>query len=144
MEFSFLRGFGMSAALIGAIGAQNAFVLRAGLRREHVLAVVLVCAFPDALVIALGVLGVGTLAQGSPVLLAVARYGSAAFLTVYGALAARRAWRNSGMALDDEPPTRLRTALATCLALTYLNPHCWLDGTIALVMWGIAASLLRA
>jgi len=199
MEFSFLRGFGMSAALIVAIGAQNAFVLRVGLRREHVLPVVLVCALSDALLITLGVLGVGTLVQNSPVLLAVARYGGAAFLIAYGALAARRAWRSSGMALRDAPPTSLRTALATCFALTYLNPHCWLDtvvllgavagqlpaaqrsafglgataasfawffalgygarllrsvferpvawrwldGAIALVMWGIAASLLR-
>ena len=199
MEFSFLRGFGMSAALIVAIGAQNAFVLRVGLRREHVLPVVLVCALSDALLITLGVLGVGTLVQDSPVLLAVARYGGAAFLIAYGALAARRAWRSSGMALRDAPRIRLRTALATCLALTYLNPHCWLDtvvllgavagqlpaaqrgafglgataasfawffalgygarllrgvferpvawrwldGAIALVMWGIAASLLR-
>ena len=199
MEFSFLRGFGMSAALIVAIGAQNAFVLRVGLRREHVLPVVLVCALSDALLITLGVLGVGTLVQNSPVLLAVARYGGAAFLIAYGALAARRAWRSSGMALRDAPPISLRTALATCFALTYLNPHCWLDtvvllgavagqlpaaqrsafglgataasfawffalgygarllrsvferpvawrwldGAIALVMWGIAASLLR-
>jgi len=199
MEFSFLRGFGMSAALIVAIGAQNAFVLRVGLRREHVLPVVLVCALSDALLITLGVLGVGTLVQNSPVLLAVARYGGAAFLIAYGTLAARRAWRSSGMALRDAPPTSLRTALATCFALTYLNPHCWLDtvvllgavagqlpaaqrsafglgataasfawffalgygarllrsvferpvawrwldGAIALVMWGIAASLLR-
>ncbi len=141
MEFSFLRGFGMSAALIVAIGAQNAFVLRTGLRREHVLAVVLVCALSDALLITLGVLGIGTLVQNSPVLLAVARYGGAAFLTVYGALAARRAWGSSGMALRDAPPTSLRAALATCLALTYLNPHCWLD---TVVLLGAVASQLPA
>jgi len=141
MEFSFLRGFGMSAALIVAIGAQNAFVLRVGLRREHVLPVVLVCALSDALLITLGVLGVGTLVQNSPVLLAVARYGGAAFLIAYGALAARRAWRSSGMALRDAPPTSLRTALATCFALTYLNPHCWLD---TVVLLGAVAGQLPA
>ena len=105
------------------------------------LAVVLVCAFPDALVTTLGVLGVGMLVQGSPGLLAVARYGGAAFLTVYGALAARRAWHSSGMALDDAPPTSLRTALATCFALTYLNPHCWVD---TVVLLGAVAGQLPA
>ena len=132
IELSYLRGLGMSAALIVAIGAQNAFVLRAGLRREHVLAVVLVCAFSDALLITLGVLGVGTLVQGSPVLLVVARYGGAAFLIGYGALAARRAWRGSSLTPADAAPSSLREALGTCLALTYLNPHCWLDTVVVL------------
>ena len=120
MEFSFLRGFGMSAALIVAIGAQNAFVLRAGLRREHVLAVVLVCAFPDALLTTLGVLGVGTLVQGSPVLLAVARYGGAAFLTVYGALAARRG--APGAAAAWRWTTHPRRACARRLPLALRSP----------------------
>lgn len=141
MELAFIRGFGMSAALIVAIGAQNAFVLRAGLRREHVLAVVLVCALSDALLIGLGVLGVGALVQASPGLLALARYGGAAFLVGYGALAARRAWRSTGMALHEAPKTSLRTALVTCLALTYLNPHCWLD---TVVLLGAVAGQLPA
>ena len=132
MELAFIRGFGMSAALIVAIGAQNAFVLRAGLRREHVLAVVLVCALSDALLISLGVLGVGALVQASQWLLALARYGGAAFLFVYGALAARRAVHGTGMAVQEAPATSLRTALVTCLALTYLNPHCWLDTVVVL------------
>ena len=132
METAFLRGFATSAALIVAIGAQNAFVLRCGLRREHVLAVVLVCALSDALLITLGVAGLGTLIQDSPRLLAVARYGGALFLFVYGALAARRALHSESLTTRDEPPMSLGAAIAACLAFTYLNPHCWLDTVVLL------------
>jgi L-lysine exporter family protein LysE/ArgO len=132
MEFAFAKGFAASAALIIAIGAQNAFVLRQGLKREHVLAVVMVCALSDALLITLGVAGLGTLVQHSPVMLKVARYGGAAFLFAYGCLAARRAWAAHAMALPPSAPLSLRAAIATCLAFTYLNPHCWLD-TVVLV-----------
>ena len=76
METAFLRGFATSAALIIAIGAQNAFVLRCGLKREHVLAVVLVCALSDALLITLGVAGLGTLVQGSRPTTCLCRYAS--------------------------------------------------------------------
>ena len=132
MELAFIKGFATGGALIVAIGAQNAFVLRQGLKREHVLAVVLVCALSDALLITLGVAGLGTLVQHSPVLLQVARYGGAAFLVAYGFFAARRAWAASAMALPPSKPLSLHTAIATCLAFTYLNPHCWLD-TVVLV-----------
>jgi L-lysine exporter family protein LysE/ArgO len=132
MELVFAKGFATGGALIVAIGAQNAFVLRQGLKREHVLAVVLVCALSDALLITLGVAGLGTLVQQSPLLLNVARFGGAAFLIAYGFLAARRAWAASTMALPPSQPLSLRAALATCLAFTYLNPHCWLD-TVVLV-----------
>jgi L-lysine exporter family protein LysE/ArgO len=113
MELAFVKGFATSAALIVAIGAQNAFVLRQGLQREHVLAVVLVCALSDVLLISVGVAGLGTLVQGSPLLLALTRWG--------GALSAQR----SG-------PTSLRAAITACLAFTYLNPHCWLDTVVLL------------
>ena len=132
MELAFAKGFATGGALIVAIGAQNAFVLRQGLKREHVLAVVLVCALSDALLITLGVAGLGTLVQHSPVLLQVARYGGAAFLIAYGCIAARRAWAVSGMVMPSSTPLSLHAALATCLAFTYLNPHCWLD-TVVLV-----------
>lgn len=125
-------GFFTSAALIVAIGAQNAFVLRQGLKREHVLAVVAVCALSDMLLISLGVAGLGTLVQGSPVLLSAARWGGAAFLLVYGLLAARRAWAGSQLATTQAQPLSLKAALATCLAFTYLNPHCWLDTVVLL------------
>ena len=132
MEYAFARGFATGGALIVAIGAQNAFVLRQGLKREHVLAVVLVCALSDALLITLGVAGLGALVQQSPALLHVARYGGATFLFGYGVLAARRAWRAGAMVLPPSTALSLRAAIATCLAFTYLNPHCWLD-TVVLV-----------
>jgi L-lysine exporter family protein LysE/ArgO len=132
MPLIFLKGFATSAALIVAIGAQNAFVLRCGLRREHVPAVVLVCALSDALLITLGITGLGALVQDSPRLLALARYGGALFLTVYGALAARRAWHAESLRAGDDPPMSLRAAIAACLAFTYLNPHCWLDTVVLL------------
>ena len=132
MEFAFFKGFATSAALIIAIGAQNAFVLRQGIKREHVLAVVLVCAVSDALLITLGVAGLGALVQGHPSLLAVARFGGAAFLVVYGALAARRAFGSETLAASIGTPMSLRAAITTCLAFTYLNPHCWLDTVVLL------------
>jgi L-lysine exporter family protein LysE/ArgO len=132
MLFIYLKGFATSAALIVAIGAQNAFVLRQGLKREHVLAVVLVCALSDVLLITLGVAGLGALVQNSPTLLALARYGGALFLIVYGVLAARRAWHNESLAPADSAPMSLAAAIAACLAFTYLNPHCWLDTVVLL------------
>ena len=133
MNFAFWTGFATSGALIVAIGAQNAFVLRQGIKREHVLAVVLVCAVSDALLITLGVAGLGTLVQRSPALLAVARYGGAAFLIGYGLLAARRAWHGEAMTpFAAAAPLSLRAAIVTCLAFTYLNPHCWLDTVVLL------------
>jgi L-lysine exporter family protein LysE/ArgO len=132
LSSSFFKGFATGGALIIAIGAQNAFVLRQGLKREHVLAVVLVCALSDALLITLGVAGLGTLVKQSPLLLQVARYGGAAFLLAYGVIAARRALAASALALPPSTPLTLHAAIATCLAFTYLNPHCWLD-TVVLV-----------
>ena len=132
MELAFVTGFATSAALIIAIGAQNAFVLRQGIKREHVLAVVLVCAVSDALLITLGVAGLGSLLQRHPAWLAVARYGGAAFLIAYGALAARRAFGSATLAASAGAPMSLRAAITTCLAFTYLNPHCWLDTVVLL------------
>jgi L-lysine exporter family protein LysE/ArgO len=132
VPLAFFTGFATSAALIIAIGAQNAFVLRQGLKREHVLAVVLVCALSDVLLITLGVAGLGTLVQGQPTLLALTRWGGAAFLVVYGVIAARRAWIGEQLALHDAAPLTLRAAVAACLAFTYLNPHCWLDTVVLL------------
>ena len=129
---AFASGFATSAALIIAIGAQNAFVLRQGLKRAHVLPVVLVCALSDMLLIALGVSGFGALVQASPTLLALARWGGALFLIVYGLLAARRALGRHVLSVQGEAATDLRTALLACLAFTYLNPHCWLDTVVLL------------
>ena len=128
-----LSGLGFGLSLIIAIGAQNAFVLRQGLRREHVLPVVVICALSDAVLITLGVGGLGSLLQLVPWLITVVRIGGAAFLIVYGALAARRALRPSALvAADDGTTTPVWTAVATVLALTWLNPHVYLDTVVLL------------
>ena len=128
----FFQGFATSLALIVAIGAQNAFVLRQGLARRHVLPVVLVCALSDALLISLGVAGLGHWVQQQPALLTLTRWGGAAFLVVYGALAARRALSPHALSLQGAAVGDLRGAIAACLAFTYLNPHCWLDTVVLL------------
>ncbi|GHE47879.1 amino acid transporter [Streptomyces capitiformicae] len=122
-------GFGTGLSLIVAIGAQNAFVLRQGIHRDAVLPVVAVCALSDAALIALGVGGIGAVVVAWPgALTAVALVGGA-FLLVYGVLAARRALRPEGDALRAETGTAgsRRRAVLTCLALTWLNPHVYLD-----------------
>ena len=130
---SILPGFLLSLSLILAIGAQNAFVLRQGLRRSHVLPVVLACALSDALLIAAGVAGFGALAEAVPWFEPLMRYGGAAFLLWYGWRNARSAWKGgSAMGLDVEDGQSLRSALLTVLALTWLNPHVYLD-TVVLI-----------
>src|SRR6056297_1979248 len=129
---SALAGFALGLGLILAIGAQNAFVLRQGLRREHVLAVVLVCAVSDAVLVTVGVAGFGALAEAVPGLERVMRYGGAAFLTVYGARAFLAAWRGGEALEAGTGAGGLRRAILTCLALTWLNPHVYLDTVVLL------------
>lgn len=125
-------GFATGFALILAIGAQNAFVLRQGLMREHVFWVCLTCAVSDAVLIGAGVAGVGALIAELPWLDRVMRWGGAAFLIVYGILRMRAALRPRGMAAAAETETSLRAAVLTTLAFTWLNPHVYLD-TLALI-----------
>jgi L-lysine exporter family protein LysE/ArgO len=125
-------GFAASLVLIVAIGAQNAFVLRQGLRREHVLAVVAVCAVSDLLLILAGIAGLGAVVTARPVAVEVVRWVGAAFLLGYAILAARRAMRPSGLQPTDRAPATLRATLLTSLALTYLNPHVYLDTVLLL------------
>ncbi|MEO7007314.1 MAG: LysE/ArgO family amino acid transporter [Terrimesophilobacter sp.] len=130
---SSLAGLGFGLSLIVAIGAQNAFVLRQGLRREHVLPVVVLCAASDVILIAVGVAGLGSLLQAAPWLLTVVRIAGAAFLLGYAALAVRRALTPGGLAASPEGPRiSLRTALVACTALTWLNPHVYLDTVLVL------------
>ena len=124
-----LSGLGFGLSLIVAIGAQNAFVLRQGLRGERVGLVVAVCAISDAALIALGVAGAGALIQGTPELADAARIGGAAFLLAYAALAARRAWRPGAL---HAAPAGGSSVLLTVLALTWLNPHVYLDTVVLL------------
>ncbi|MFL9652648.1 LysE/ArgO family amino acid transporter [Streptomyces sp. PB17] len=121
-------GFGTGLSLIVAIGAQNAFVLRQGIRRDAVLAVVGICALSDALLIALGVGGVGAVVVAWPGALTAVGWIGGAFLLCYGALAARRVFRPSGaLRADGDAAGSRRRAVLTCLALTWLNPHVYLD-----------------
>lgn len=128
----FITGFLSGAALIIAIGAQNSFVLRQGIRREHVLPIVLVCAGADALLIAAGIAGLGALITSAPYVLNVTRYGGSAFLLGYGLVAARRALHPHLLTVDSDTGTSLGAAMATCLAFTFLNPHVYLDTVILL------------
>lgn len=120
-------GFGTGLTLIVAIGAQNAFVLRQGIRREAVLAVVGICALSDAALIALGVGGVGAMVVAWPAALTAVGLVGGTFLLVYGFLAARRVLRPSALDAAAVPTHSLRRAVLTCLALTWLNPHVYLD-----------------
>ncbi|RZU33416.1 LysE/ArgO family amino acid transporter [Blastococcus saxobsidens] len=126
-------GLALGLGLIVAIGAQNAFVLRQGLRLEHVAAVVAVCALSDILLIAAGVLGAGAALSRVPWLIPVVCFAGAAFLLAYGVFAARRAMR-PGALLPDAGGVRagLAATVGTCLALTWLNPHVYLDTVVLL------------
>ncbi|MCT9081014.1 LysE/ArgO family amino acid transporter [Streptomyces fulvoviolaceus] len=121
-------GFGTGLSLIVAIGAQNAFVLRQGIRRDAVLAVVGICALSDALLIALGVGGVGAVVVAWPGALNAVGWIGGAFLLCYGALAARRVFRpGAALRAEGEAAGSRRRAVLTCLAMTWLNPHVYLD-----------------
>ena len=127
-------GLALGLGLIVAIGAQNAFVLRQGLRVEHVAAVVAVCTVSDLTLIAGGVLGAGAVLSRVPWLIPVICFAGAAFLLGYGVLAARRALRPGAALLPDDAggKTGLAVAVGTCLALTWLNPHVYLDTVVLL------------
>ena len=136
---AFVSGFLLGFSLILAIGAQNAFVLRQGLRNAHVFWVCLVCALSDVVLIAAGVAGFGVMAERLPWIRPVFLWGGVAFLTVYGLMALRSAWRGGhALAVEGQATQSLRAALLTCLAFTWLNPHVYLD-TLVLV-GGIAST----
>ncbi|NOD82719.1 LysE/ArgO family amino acid transporter [Ruegeria sp. HKCCD6119] len=133
MPTSVIAGFALGFSLILAIGAQNAFVLRQGLRREHVFFLCLTCAVSDAILIGAGVAGFGTLAQAAPWFETVMRYGGAAFLTWYGLRSLRSSWLGgSVMEIGNGKRTSLKAALLTVFAFTWLNPHVYLD-TVVLI-----------
>src|SRR3954470_7361010 len=126
-------GLALGLGLIVAIGAQNAFVLRQGLRLEHVAAVVAVCSLSDIALISAGVLGAGGAVSAAPWLIRLVCFAGAAFLLSYGVLAARRALR-PGALLPDAAGARtgLAVTIGTCLALTWLNPHVYPDTVVLL------------
>lgn len=127
-----LQGWLTGAGLIVAIGAQNALVLRQGLMRQHVALVVALCALSDVFLICLGVFGLGSLIAASPALLTAFRYGGAAFLLVYAVAAARRAVSPKAGLQTQIGSASLGTVLGSTLAMTYLNPHVYLDTVVLL------------
>lgn len=131
---AYFAGMKLGLGLIVAIGAQNAFVLRQGLRREHVFAVALFCAASDAALIGLGVSGFALASEAAPWAVPVLRWGGVAFLLVYGLRAFRAAWKGGETltAAEGRTPVPLRGVLATVAALTWANPHVWLDTVVLL------------
>ena len=137
-----LAGTGLltGLALIVAIGAQNAFVLRQGVRREHVGAVVLVCMASDAVLILAGTAGVGALVQAVPWLLEVLRWGGALYLLWFAVSSLRAALRPQGLVAEQAPRTA-GSVIATTLALTWLNPHVYLDTVLLIGSLGAQQSV---
>jgi L-lysine exporter family protein LysE/ArgO len=127
-----LAGFGTGLSLIVAIGAQNAFVLRQGVRGQAVLAVVGICTVSDVVLIALGVAGLGAVVTAWPAALTVVGLAGGGFLICYGILAARRALRSGALTTQGTSAGSVRTAVLTCLAMTWLNPHVYLDTVLLL------------
>ncbi|WP_395688099.1 LysE/ArgO family amino acid transporter [Aestuariivirga sp.] len=133
MWIALVSGFLTGLSLIVAIGAQNAFVLRQGIRGEHVAIVVAICALSDALLIAAGVGGFGRLLRLVPWLADAMRWAGAAFLFFYGALRFRAAWRGGAALLPAEAGTvPAAQVIATCLIITWANPHVYLDTVVLL------------
>ncbi|RMB61469.1 LysE/ArgO family amino acid transporter [Tessaracoccus antarcticus] len=139
MFVSAAAGFGFGLSLIVAIGAQNAYVLRQGLRREHVLAVVAVCAVSDAILILVGVAGFGALVRTLPWLLTTVRIAGAVFLLGYALMAARRAILPRPLDASTVGDAKgLARVVTAAVALTWLNPHVYLD--TVLLLGSIAAT----
>ncbi len=132
MTGALVAGLLTGLSLIVAIGAQNAFVLRQGLAREHVGVVVLICAASDVVLILAGVSGIGTVVEQAPWVLDLVRWLGVAFLTGYGVLSLLRARRTESLRAAGRGPGDRRAAATTALALTWLNPHVYLDTVILL------------
>lgn len=140
---SYLNGLLVAAGLIMAIGAQNAFVLAQGLRREHHLSVAVVCMSCDALLIVAGTFGLAALLQQHPLAMEVTRWGGVIFLVGYALLAIRRAFSTQVLAAQaaSRPQRTRRTVLLATLAITLLNPHVYLDTLVLIGSVGAQQSL---
>jgi len=125
-----IPGFFTGLSLIVAIGAQNAFVIRQGLLRSHVLLVVIVCSVSDALLIVLGTGGLGKVVQSNPNLLTFIRWFGVVYLTWFGIKSLRSAFKENQLLATGQAEISWKRILTTVLALTYLNPHVYLDTVI--------------
>ena len=133
----FVTGVVTGFALIVAVGAQNAFVLRQGIRGERVVPIILVCMLSDVLAITVGVAGFGVVLERWPAVLPMAQIGGGLYLLAFGAQSAMRAWRPTGLSTDSGSTMTARRAVLITLALTWLNPHFYLD---AILMLGTVAN----
>ncbi|KJY84850.1 amino acid transporter [Vibrio galatheae] len=130
---TFLAGFSLGLSLILAIGSQNAFVLKQGLKNQHVFVICAVCAISDAILISLGVAGFGAIIAHYPAIEIMARYGGAVFLFTYAFLSFKSALTaHHGMNAAEQNNTSLLKAVSICLAFTWLNPHVYLDTVVLL------------
>ena len=128
-----LTGFLASLSLIIAIGAQNAFVIRQGLSRNHILAVVLICAASDMSLIFLGTAGLGTIVKALPWLIPVMRWFGVCYLVWFGLNTLKNMFRNDHLdAGGTSKQLTLGKAVVTTLMLTWLNPHVYLDTLVFL------------
>ena len=132
-----IEGFAIGLSMIIPIGAQNAFVLSNGIRRRHRLPIALSCAVSDMLLSGLGVAGAGALISSHPLLGDIARWGGVAFLLWYGLATLKRAWQGESMRLEGDDGRTLGMVLLTTLAVTWLNPHVYLDTVV--LLGGLAA-----
>lgn len=132
MSIAFLKGLGMGAGLIMAIGAQNAFVLRQGLLKRYVFVCALICSLCDMVLISAGVAGMGGLIMAHPALLAVAKWGGALFLAYYGLRSAIAALKAGGLAAASQGAGSYAAAIAMAFSFSLLNPHVYLDTVVLL------------
>jgi len=151
---TFIAGFSLGLSLIVAIGSQNAFVLKQGLRNQYVFWVCLICALSDSILISAGIAGFGFIVKQYPQIEVFARYGGALFLTVYGLLSIKAALtKNHTLDAEADRKDSLMQAILMCLAFTWLNPHVYLDTVVLLgsistqyapEQWTFAAGALTA
>ncbi|WP_144210584.1 LysE/ArgO family amino acid transporter [Shewanella donghaensis] len=130
---SYIAGFSLGLSLILAIGSQNAFILKQGIKNQHVFIICAVCAISDAILISMGVAGFGVLINEFPQIELAARYAGALFLFIYAFLSFKSAF-TANHALDThiQSPHSLKKTIAMSLAFTWLNPHVYLDTVVLL------------
>ncbi|MGS0674306.1 LysE/ArgO family amino acid transporter [Shewanella sp. 0m-4] len=133
MQTAFIQGMGIGGSLIMAVGAQNAFVLKQGLKRSHSLPIAAICSFIDAVMITAGVAGLGHLILAFPLIKDIASFGGAIFLLFYGFAALKSSFNDNRMENDEEHAAdSLKKAVFTTLAISLLNPHLYLDTVVLL------------
>ncbi|MGE6648999.1 LysE/ArgO family amino acid transporter [Shewanella colwelliana] len=133
MVQAFIQGIGVGGSLIMAVGAQNAFVLKQGLKRSHSLPIAALCSLIDALMITAGVAGLGHLILAFPLIKDIASIGGAVFLVVYGARALHSSFIPQALSSESElKGDTLRAAVLTTLGISLLNPHLYLDTVVLL------------